>query len=164
MKKVNVTIVILTFGIISFGQTSDLKAKFEAVLRKTDPSYKVYINKAGGYLEIDHTVPDGSKVGIQFPYMIVKFMYKNISDEEHNKYNGKMHVVSNNSDYYIDNESKPIEHLKYHDYVKMSCPNGSQCFLNTDGSKTDLSDVSQAFKSKDDAYKFLDLIDQLKKQ
>ncbi len=164
MKHLLIIFSIVVFSVNVYSQTSLIKAKMEAILRKTDPSYKIYINKAGGLIEIDHVTPNGIKIELQIPYTVVNFIYRHISDEDYYS-NSKMHVVMNGIEHIIDDNSKPIEHQKYHEYITMSCPNNTSCFLKSNGKPIEYTTaISQSFKNKEDAYKFLDLIDQLKKQ
>ena len=104
----------------------------EILLKKTDPTNKVYVNKASSYIEIESKTFD-----FQFPYLIVNYTYQDNSNR------GAVYIHS----------------------VNVSCPANVDCGVKIKGSsgKTALA-ITVPFQTKEDAYKFLDLIDQLKKQ
>ena len=147
MKQLIITLCVFTFAGNIFSQTSTIKTQMEALMKKCIPKTKVYINKADNYLDID---------GYQIPYMIVSFRY--YADDLNENGKGFFH------------------------FVKMTCPvigsyqSGNDNCILIDETKADpyrdfskngsyyCSGFSTPFKTKDDAYKFLDLIDQLKKQ
>ena len=136
MRKIFVSVAIVIFissfwGSLLFGQTADLKLKLEKVLKNTDPSHKVYINKASNYLEIDCVV-SGAELGYQIPYMKVKILYRYLADSDPN-------------------------YVAHHHFVEVSCENNETCFLDKRGKATDISAVSFGFISKDDAYTFIDV-------
>ncbi len=124
VKALLFSFVIVSFTFKSFGQNAELQGRFEKLLKKSDTSSRVYIDKERGYWEIKNTLPGG---------MDFRYSRKSIGKRKGN-------------------------------YVKMSCPNNIPCFMSNDGETRGPSGYWQVFKSKVDAYKFLELMDELKQQ
>ena len=139
MKQLLITLCLLTFSSNIYSQTSTIKTQMEALMKKCIPKTKVYINKADNYLDID---------GYQIPYMIVSFRY--YADDIN--INGKV----------------------FYHFVKMTCPvadsypTGNDDCILMDETSADrykgfsrngnyyCSGFSTPFKTKEDAYKFLE--------
>jgi len=135
VKALLFSFVIVSFTFTSFGQNAELQGRFEKLLKKSDTSSMVYIDRERGYWEVKNTLPGGMQVGFKIPYKDMDFRYSR----------------------------KSIGKKKSH-YVKMSCPNNIPCFMSSDGEARGPSGCWQEFKSKVDAYKFLELMAELKQQ
>ncbi len=133
------TFLTVLFSSHAHAQQLNIRKQIEALLRKTDTTTKVHINKASNYIEIEGT-PKGKYYSLQIPYNYVTYTYRTI----------------------------PSVNTEFINYIRIDCPNKEECIKEeqisiSNGNSTDYS-VSLPFISKEDAYKFLDLIDHLKKQ
>ena len=136
MKKHIIMAVCLLLTLGADAQQSSLKSKIEKLIRKRSPEAKVYINSASDFLEIDLS-PNAPESDCQIPYMQVTFTYKYNDNDPENQFKHCVSICC------IENED-PNNCIK--------CGNKNN------------SGLWAGFRTKQDAYDFIDLMSQLKKQ
>ena len=140
MKKgfIFLSVLLVLSPLFASSQQVTLKNKIENLIRKRSPEAKVYINSASDFLEVDLS-PSAPGSDCQIPYMHVTFTYQ-YNDREDGYENKFRHMVS------------------------ISCIETEQSYNCIKCGSIYNSGLSTGFRTKQDAYDFIELMSQLKKQ